>query len=81
MSDLGVQILEKENPVAPSVRAPLGTDPPFHGPSVPEPVPVPVPVPRACAHARVFARRSRMEENKPAHLLLLYDDCLVSQHP
>ena len=26
-------------------------------------------------------RRSRMEENKPAHLSLLYDDCLVTQHP
>ena len=30
---------------------------------------------------KVCPRRSRMEENKPAHLLLLYDDCLVTQHP
>jgi len=26
-------------------------------------------------------RQSRMEGKKPAHLLLLYDDCLVTQHP
>jgi len=25
--------------------------------------------------------RSRVEENKPAHLLLLYDEGLVAQHP
>jgi len=36
---------------------------------------------RAKALCRRAPRRSRMEENKPAHLLLLYDDCLVTQHP
>jgi len=30
---------------------------------------------------KVCPRRSWMEENEPAHLLLLYDDCLVTQHP
>ena len=24
---------------------------------------------------------SWVQENKPAHLLLLYDDCLMAQHP
>jgi len=29
----------------------------------------------------ICPRRSRREGNKPVHLLLLYDDCLVTQHP
>jgi len=35
----------------------------------------------AKALRRRAPRGSRMEANKPAHLLLLYDDCLVTQHP
>jgi len=31
--------------------------------------------------SRVCPRRPQMEENKPAHLLLLYDYYLVTQHP
>jgi len=30
---------------------------------------------------KVCPRLSQMEENKPAHLLLLYDYCLVTHHP
>jgi len=35
---------------------------------------------RAEVLRRRAPRRSRMDEKKPAHLLLLYDDCLVTQH-
>jgi len=36
---------------------------------------------RAKALRRRAPRRPRMEEHKPAHLLLLYDDSLVTLHP
>jgi len=35
---------------------------------------------RAKALHRRAPRRSRVEENKPTHLSLLHDDCLVAQH-
>jgi len=31
--------------------------------------------------SKVCPRQSRMEGYEPAHLLLLYNDCLVTEHP